>query len=332
MKWPIVELLDQLGIAHTDVDRDPPPRNVAFRCPMCGDDDPSMHMGVNLTTGAWGCWRHPIEHAGRNPYRLVRELTGWPHEQIVAFIGDDTPPPDSVAGLRARLDALDAPDEATAWKPPPALPFEPTFNRFLRGHKKCDHFIGWLVKKRRFRRKDVIQLAKRYRLRWCVQGRFAWRLILPVMDYGRVIGWTGRAISHSVQLRYMAHPPGDTVKQGLFNGDRARGGRVLAVVEGPMDALKLDFYGHGHGVSAVALMGTMGTDIQLRRLRALASRYERVAVILDQGASAQGHHLCLQIPDLRPQRIQLPEGVKDPGDMNPLVAARFAKRMADQLS
>src|SRR5882672_4087450 len=49
--------------------------HVEVRCPFCGDDDPSMHLGINLTTSQWNCSRDAT-HREASPYRLISALLG----------------------------------------------------------------------------------------------------------------------------------------------------------------------------------------------------------------------------------------------------------------
>ena len=49
--------------------------HVVIKCPFCGDEDPSEHLGIQLSTGYWGCWRNS-SHRGRRPHRLIMRLLG----------------------------------------------------------------------------------------------------------------------------------------------------------------------------------------------------------------------------------------------------------------
>src|SRR5580765_4061889 len=51
----------------------------SVKCPWCADD-PSEHLGVNLTTDAWGCLRNPA-HRGKSPVYLIMGLLHCSHNQ-----------------------------------------------------------------------------------------------------------------------------------------------------------------------------------------------------------------------------------------------------------
>jgi hypothetical protein len=40
---------------------------INIRCPFCGSADPSYHMGLNLDSGWWSCWRNKDQHSGKSP-------------------------------------------------------------------------------------------------------------------------------------------------------------------------------------------------------------------------------------------------------------------------
>ena len=53
---------------------------VSIKCPWCGEDDPSEHLGISLDKENWGCLRS-IRHRGRRPYALVQALLGCSYAQ-----------------------------------------------------------------------------------------------------------------------------------------------------------------------------------------------------------------------------------------------------------
>src|SRR6266436_4570111 len=46
---------------------------VSVKCPWCGDDDPSQHLGISLEREAWGCHRN-AQHRGKAPAWLIKAL------------------------------------------------------------------------------------------------------------------------------------------------------------------------------------------------------------------------------------------------------------------
>src|SRR5688572_2948962 len=55
---------------------------VSVNCPWCAGDDPSHHLGINLTKAAYGCLRNP-EHRGKRPAGLIAALLGCSFSQAL---------------------------------------------------------------------------------------------------------------------------------------------------------------------------------------------------------------------------------------------------------
>ncbi len=91
---------------------------------------------------------------------------------------------------------------------------------------------------------------------------------------------------------------------------------MLVVVEGPLDALKVDFYGKHDGCRAVAMMGTSVTARQVGALARLSQMYNDIVVVLDSGAEAQAMTTSAALSSLGARMAVLPEYVDDPGDLS----------------
>jgi len=264
-------------------------------CPFCGDD-PSAHMGIHEDTGRYSCLRDP-EHHGGDPVRLVQKLVppGPAARRVaVALIEDwrtvtvaerETPEP---SGLRWA-------DFAPAWH----------------AQVYVDYLGG-----RGFN--DPVRTIQRFDLRRAPAGRWAARLLLPLYGAdGTVRGWTGRAVRAGAEPPYLAE--GDsTLLAGVLSGT------ALVVVEGPVDALKINsaLAGSLSDISAVALAGKALT---YGRLNAIADRRPRhVLVCLDrdvkpvtawQIAGQLGAACRVLVPEVNIKMLGLPEGYGDPGEL-----------------
>jgi hypothetical protein len=324
--------------------------NIGIHCPLCGPGDPSEHMVLSLDTRKpfWYCWRNP-EHKGRHPARLIAALLSCSTvmaEQIVD------------AGDTGRLDEYEA--RAAAWfargqqqvqqvqerRQPVSLPLPREFKAISFDGVYARRFALYLQQTRGF--DSPLKVARAYNLRYCLVGYFAQRLVLPVYRNGNLVSWTARDVSGQSQMRYktlsddaekaskQGYPPAlINIKSTVFNIDKAaQGGDTLFVHEGPFDALKVDWYGSDEGAVAVAVFGMPGEE-QVAAIAAVASRFKRVAVVLDYAASGNAMRFVRELEDHVPGPcgwVPLPSGVKDPGELTQAqvgVLCRDARKLLD---
>ena len=257
--------------------------NVNIRCPWCGAADPSHHLGIDLESGKWGCWRN-AEHRGKSPVRLLVAVLKRPVWEVRQMLGlFDAPDLSTFSGVRARLtgsptDAPDAPYNASLEWPMWVRPIN-------RDEALTGRFYEYIRDERGFGTSTGMVILT-YQLKCALSGDQKGRVLFPYFYRGRMVTWTGRAITKSATLRYRDLEKDASVifkNETLFNYDRAaRGGRILIVVEGPIDAVKLDWGGRFFGVHAVGLSTNNISTAQMDMLAELASAYDRVYIGMDQ--------------------------------------------------
>lgn len=284
---------------------------VSVQCPWCGDDDPSQHLGISLTTANWGCLRS-AQHRGHAPHNLIAALLGCstPQAKLTAA-AYSVADPDSLSGTLEMLTRTSAaPRPVTGPLPPVVWPIEAQAIKSSGGTARFWRYL----KGRHF--DNVADLVSRYHLRCATTGEQKDRIIIPLRHESRLVGWTGRAIQPTINApRYLSSGP--AVKRLVFNEDELwAGGKVLYVVEGPFDALKLDYYGEPFGVRATCLFGVTMTIEQVATLRQLRRYFKRVVILLDRAAIEPAFDALdwLQGPNVTIG--SLPEQFKDPGEMN----------------
>jgi DNA primase len=187
--------------------------------------------------------------------------------------------------------------------------------------------ISHLIKRRRFTELEVERLESHYGVKQGYTGRWMKRILFPYhVERLGLVGWTGRTFL-GAPVKYLAFPD-RSVKKILFNGDKAAaGGRTLYVLEGPIDALKVDLARFSAGDRAVALAGLNWTANQISALYQLSRKYDRLAVWFDPGAFADAMQLqgrlraCGKPIDL----IETPAGYEDAGAMPTKEINRFLK-------
>jgi hypothetical protein len=294
---------------------------VNINCPFCGDDT-GFHMGCNPQTGGFACWRGGKDHGAGGPAKLIKVLKGCTWEEARKIAGEDEVRPGSMAETEKQSAALDRDDGRAPLQTWRRLPDE--LEPILHGpvsNPYRDYLAG-----RGFDPRDVSRLVETYDLRRgsgpVVRDGIDWtgRLILPfILPGGAYAGWQGRALSKHARLRYLSEPGGDQPKRILFNeGLAADGGEVLVVVEGPMDCLKVDFYGRPYGYRAVATLGTSFLGAQVARLWALARRYDRLLLLYDPGAEAAVLDLADRLSPYAPVVGDVSPWAEDPGALSPV--------------
>lgn len=304
--------------------------HVVIKCPFCGDDDPSEHMGWELATGYWGCWRNS-GHRGRRPHRLIMRLLGCTPtaaDDIVAGVRDLDRFGEAVAKLRA-------PAERSGERGRMGLELPRNF-RPLTSKGLGRHYCHYL-RRRGFRRRDLDAMREQYDLRFCTSGLWRGRIIFPVRLEGSLVTWTGRTISRIATPRYLTltQSVGDDggpqalcgIRDTLWGYDSMIGEKfhTLCIVEGPIDALKVDFYGGPMGVRASCLFGSGITEEQIALVADLCERCTSIVFLGDSDGLANAMHVQRELSFLQSKFGGLPKHVDDPGAMSPGQVRRFAQ-------
>lgn len=268
--------------------------HVSIRCPWCAEDDPSQHLGISLRGEGWGCLRNG-SHRGRKSTQLISVLLGvsYPEAKVIEAQYSQTDP--EVFGKMVEPSVSAKAEETLDLRPIKPIGSTAKYWRYL--------------EKRGFSEPEKV--IEQYRLKCCLTGRFKDRLIIPFYQGGELVAWTGRAIAPTLKAaRYLSSK---LVKTTVFNEDGLQGGETLFIVEGPFDALKLDFYGQQYGARATCVFGTVMSMDQVAILSVLRKRFKRVLILFDADAVEQSweaaHWLNCQIGSL-------PDGVKDPGELD----------------
>lgn len=271
---------------------------ISIRCPICGDDDPSQHLGIALDKEAWGCHRNQ-QHRGKDPKRLIQALLNCSSAQAALVVAQyNQADPDSLPTLENAPAAPVGPTEALKLLPE----FKPIPEK--------GRFYNYL-KNRGF--DDPLELTTFYNVRCCTTGRWKDRIIIPVYHDDKLVAWTGRALQNPVMApRYLS--TSEAIKQTIWQSEDAEaGGKILFITEGPFDALKVDYYGAAYEASAVAVFGTSITPDQIAILSELSRKFVKTVILLDTDAV----EAAFALSDWLNGAIigTLPEGIKDPGQL-----------------
>lgn len=279
-----------------------------IKCPWCGTDDPSEHLGINLDSGAFSCWRN-IAHRGWHIHGLLKKLLGVSFEDAQAML----------TATQQRSSLQQVTDRLIQSRSIPADP--PTYNlasleqglRIL--HDPPSAFAYYLIE----RKYDYVHhnaLGILYALRYARFGHFRNRIVFPITYKQHVLGYTGRCIDNGT-LRYLSEP-GEVVKQHILFYERVvHGGKRLYITEGPFDALRLDYTAQYNNLPyrATCIFGLSYTAEQVSILQRVSRLFDEVVVLLDNGAEAQAMRLNRDLCLTHSRIGKLPKDIKDPAEL-----------------
>lgn len=324
MDW--VRFLDENNIHYVTRGPNTKRSEISVRCPMCGDADPSEHLGVSLTTENWGCLRDP-SHRGKSSRTLIKAILGCSSQQAGLIIKQYShSDPDDLGSVLAALGAENnIQRDEDMFKLAKQQKLEPQFKDFYsikpRGITK--RFFQSLVDRGYENPQDII---KDYHLRCALTGRFKDRIIIPIYLNNELLGWTSRAIGNPINApRYLMSY--EDVKTTVYNYDELKkGGKRLFITEGPFDALKVDSLLKAQNIRATCTFGTSVTMSQIALLRALVKKFDSAWVLFDQGAEGPASNLADWVGC---KAAALPDKIKDPGELTGVHLTRMADSQYD---
>ena len=322
-----IMFFDEHGIEYVTSGPNVAQGNINVRCRFCVDD-PSHHMGISLKGKGWACWRDKT-HRGKSEARLVAVLLSIPMEEARRIVSGGTTisstgihdlvqvrlsPDDKVVDDRSRSRWLRLPDNFKKFE---ALPSSRRYYQYM--------------KIRHYRYQQVREISDFYDVHYCNTGPFKGRIIFPVYYQGELVTWTGRSVYPHARVRYKtltvdlekAKVEGTPVAMKrtsdlLLWYDQLVEfpGQKLVVVEGPFDALRVDYFGRLGGVRATCLFGKNVSAVQMHLLHELVQYYPERYLILDQEASADALRMQMELAPLRFRVKQLPFGIGDPAGVS----------------
>jgi len=141
------------------------------------------------------------------------------------------------------------------------------------------------------------ELIPRFDLRFDEQER---RVVFPVREDGRELGYTARAIDARERKRWLSYPVEGGHKTTIYEADRVQaGGNTLLVVEGPFDALMVTAaIQPGNNSVATAFFGSLPTDAQVGMVVAAVPFYRMVYMMLDANVWGRCRRLAREVAKL----------------------------------
>ncbi len=332
MTFDWIKFLDKHSIEYVDRGPNVARGNINIKCVYCGDD-PSHHLGISLRGKGWGCWRNQ-KHRGKSPVRLVRMLLSCSIEHARSLVYGTRSDPEGDLSFKVK-GLLEANKEKSSSNQQLSMPQE--FKEFRKSRPSARPYFSYMLH-RGYTEKDCCRLSEKYGLRYAVQGLFGGRIIFPVYEDGILQTWQGRAISPNEFLRYkvLTADVEKAADQDLMPALRSitdcvlwydqlssDPGQILFLVEGPFDALRLEYLGYDQGVRATCLFTRTISYRKEELLHKLAPLYRYRFVLLDREAWADGMAIQSRLSSLNFLSLFLPTGVKDPAEFSSRQFANF---------
>jgi hypothetical protein len=293
---------------------------IGICCPYCGHADSGQHLAISLLGRGWICRRNR-DHRGKAPARLVAALLGCSLEEAHRLTGSKAGPiVPTDATFGSSIASMFAPKPAETQAPPLSFPPEikPAWTAIM--------FLGYLMT-RGYSAGEAEAVARQYELRGAMDGPFRYRLVIPVEMPDGLATWTGRALVDGMVPRYKAlstdpakckaeklKPARLPVSQCLWNAKELADatGELLLVCEGPLDALRIDYYGREVGIRATCLFGKNMSHEQAELIPQLGN-FKRRALLLDNDAVLDTFRLAWKAASSTPlEWLRIPAGIKDP--------------------
>lgn len=322
----VINLLKRFNIPYVEKGSNVAKGNINVKCPWCGEADPSEHLGIHVGTGKYGCWRSS-QHRGRRFSKVLAALAGISITEARHLSGELGTPSIEEGEFERAVESLSDSTDArlTAEQRPSSIELLPQFKPLWIRSPLATRFKRYLHRNRGFKYHQIDAVCRKYQLYYSLVGEYSNRIIFPIFEGGRLVTWTSRSVFADATLRYKAlqdEKSVKNVKQCVYNWDlcNKQSGNILFIVEGPFDAIKIDFYGRRRGLRAVALFNMIASDEQVSLLHDIRKRFSRCIVMLDRNEIEAQLNLGAQLAFLKVEYLfmdRFPRDwlVDDPGDL-----------------
>ncbi len=280
----IITLLEDNNVDYSTSGKNTSRGWVELNCPFCGND-PSFHLGINLSSGIYHCWicgaKGPLEKYLQHQLGLSREKVKKLTSEYGINFHEEEDPKRNAAQIvfpKGLEDSIPQP------------------------HKNY-------LRRRGF---DADYVIKKYQLKayYHVGGKWSYRLVIPIFIDGEIVSFLARDVTDKQTPKYKNLSNEQSVinvKNCLYGIDSIKKGGKAILVEGVFDQWRV-------GDGSCAFLGVEYTNQQLFLL--YEKELKEVYVMFDSDAIKKayklGHVLSTFIP--RVEVIEIDEG--DPSDMS----------------
>lgn len=251
-------------------------REISAHCPFHHDSHPSF--SINIESQLWTCYQ-----CGR----------GGSVEMLLTEIGNVKDPTEYLREIQLQRVARkrNAPAE-----PEPVISSEQTDPYLIQARFETFKRVPrWALESRDLRRRDVDHFNVKWDKGW----------VIPITGEEGLLGWQWK------RLDAVRNYPRTVKKSLTLFGLKEASDTQIALVESPLDVVRLAAV----GVTAVSSFGAFVSKTQLRLLVEAA---DRIVLALDddeEGQKQTARIFPYVSRFVATKRVQMPEGAKDPGDI-----------------
>ena len=294
----ITQLFEDFYVPFITEGKNCSPGWVTVHCPYC--DDPSTHLGYNLSRDYFRCWR-----CGWKPFTAtLAKLLNVDEKQIFHIVSQYQ------GSSRIRMERPQTFSQPFKY-PNGTLPMFQQHRQYLikRGFDP-DH----LTKIWNLHGTGPVSLLGK--------SDYSHRIIAPIWWNGKEVSFQARDITNKAKLRYKACPKNrETIHhKDILYGKQAEWGDVGICVEGITDVWRF-------GVKSFA---TFGIEFKIHQVKVMAENFKKVVVIFDPEPQAQKQARRL-IVELKMKGVDaeniLLSDAKDPGSMEQKDADALVKQI-----
>ena len=260
MSTDVRSIFDDYHIPYKDFGKNTSQGWINTGCIYCQDS--SNHLGVNLESGAYSCWRCGSKGKLSNLLRDVLEISSSEAEDIIREHEDFLLVADERSQVCEHDKAVALPTEATK--------------------ELCDIHVSYLESRNI---EDIKGLTDKFGLRYTLHAvSLPYRIIIPVYEDGILVTYSSRDCLGSSQARYKALSKKESIKdisECLYGCDLITRDCEVVLVEGPADVWRMSEA--LPEVPALGLFGSSITQAQISVLLGISHRISKVWVMLDGG-------------------------------------------------
>lgn len=242
---------------------------VRVQCPFCNDR--SYHLYILISEGLPYC--HKCNYSPRSPIKFISDLEHIPEGQVVKWVDENA----TLLGnpVQDILEAVFSEESFSQDSPPPeamvlGMEFAPVLEST--GISIVDKQLQEAYAYLQGRSLSQAQVES-FDIRYCYEGSFSGRIVIPCYFRGEVVTFVARDLSGFDKRKYL-NPKGTKQSDFLFNYDKVDSDWVV-VTEGVFDAIN---------VSSVApVVASFGKKLSKAQI-SLLSKFKKVVFYWDKDA------------------------------------------------
>lgn len=262
-------------------------------CPFCEENN--YHLGIFKDTGFFSCWKCGTKGS---LFKLVQKITGTSHSEYQKVSGIPLVQGDSV---KSNLDNIFKKEEKIMEKIN-TVSFKGLIKVTI---DTMPNIIGEQMDNFLIERKFTYEMMEKYSVYYGIAGNFKQHLVIPIIEFGKVVGFIGRSMEKETKNKYYFNPGFRAADHLYIAGDtKSFGTKMGVVVEGVFDAWAVSLVPDFVGVAA------FGSNISTTQLWKLADLVNNIVYMPDADVPAhkvlKTHNMLKELFDV--VLLQCPTG------------------------